>query len=160
MNMLNHGSDLGSNAIGSATEFCIGVALNPNAVNLDRERERLKQKIDAGAEFAITQPVFDAESLLRFLDSMAGMRMIPVVAGIWPLVSQRNAEFLKNEVPGVYVPDSVVSRMARCETKESALEEGILIARELLSALRRAIAGVQVSAPLGKVQSALRVIAD
>jgi homocysteine S-methyltransferase len=158
MNMLNHGSDLGNNPIGTATEFCIGVALNPNAVNLDRERERMKLKIEAGAEFAITQPVFDAEPLLRFLDSMKGSSMIPVVAGIWPLVSQRNAEFLKNEVPGVYVPDAVVSRMARCDTKESALEEGIAIARELLESLRGSIAGVQVSAPLGKIQSALKVI--
>ncbi|HVO38036.1 MAG TPA: bifunctional homocysteine S-methyltransferase/methylenetetrahydrofolate reductase [Spirochaetia bacterium] len=158
MNMLNHGSDLGNNPIGTATEFCIGVALNPNAVNLERERERMKLKIEAGAEFAITQPVFDADSLLRFLDGMRGSRMIPVVAGIWPLVSQRNAEFLKNEVPGVSVPDAVVSRMARCDTKESALEEGITIARELLSSLRGAIAGVQVSAPLGRIQSALKVI--
>jgi homocysteine S-methyltransferase len=157
MSMLNHGYDLGNNAVGATTEFCIGVGLNPNAVNLDRERERFKLKIDAGAEFAITQPVFDAQSLLRFLDGMGSAKTIPVVAGIWPLVSQRNAEFLKNEVPGVFVPDEVVARMARCETKEAALEEGIAIARELMEALRGAIAGVQISSPMGKVQSALRV---
>jgi len=158
MNMLNHGYDLGGNAVGATTEFCIGVGLNPNAVNLQRERERLAQKIDAGAEFAITQPVFDAPSLLAFLDGMRGAKMIPVVAGIWPLVSQRNAEFMKNEVPGVYVPDEVVTRMSRCDSKEAAMEEGIAIARELLEALRGVIAGVQLSAPLGKVQSALSVL--
>lgn len=155
MSMLNHGYDLGGNAVGATTEFCIGVGLNPNAVNLDRERERFRLKMGAGAEFAITQPVFDADSLLRFLDSMRGEKVIPIVAGIWPLVSQRNAEFMKNEVPGVSVPDEVVSRMARCETKEAALEEGIAIAREIMDALRGAIAGVQISSPLGRVQSAL-----
>ncbi len=155
MSMLNHGYDLGGNAVGATTEFCIGVGLNPNAVNLERERDRFRLKMGAGAEFAITQPVFDAGSLLRFLDSMHGETVIPIVAGIWPLVSQRNAEFMKNEVPGVSVPDEVVSRMSRCDTKEAALEEGIAIAREIMQALRGAIAGVQISAPLGRVQSAL-----
>ncbi len=158
MSMLNRGFDLGNNSVGSATEFCIGVALNPSAVNPDRERERMKRKIEAGAEFAITQPVFDAEPLLRFLDAMKGARMIPVIAGIWPLASQRNAEFMKNEVPGVYVPDAVVARMAKCDTKEAALEEGIAIARDILEALKGTIAGVQVSAPLGRIQAALKVI--
>ncbi len=157
MNMLNHGYDLGNNAVGAVTEFCIGVGLNPNAVNLDRERERFRLKIEAGAEFAITQPVFDAPSLLRFLDSMRGVKLIPVIAGIWPLASQRNAEFLKNEVPGVFVPDEVVNRMSRCDTREAALDEGIAIARELLSKLRGAVAGVQISSPLGRVQAALAV---
>ncbi len=157
MSMLNHGYDLGNNAVGATTEFCIGVGLNPNAVNLDRERERFKLKIEAGAEFAITQPVFDAPSLLRFLESMRGVKLIPVIAGIWPLASQRNAEFLKNEVPGVFVPDEVVARMSRCDSKEAALEEGIAIARELLEKLRGAIAGVQISSPLGRVQAALSV---
>ncbi|HUI71586.1 MAG TPA: methylenetetrahydrofolate reductase, partial [Spirochaetia bacterium] len=157
MSMLNHGYDLGGNAVGATTELCIGVGLNPNAVNLERERERFRQKIDAGAEFAITQPVFDAGSLLKFLDSMVGSKIVPVVAGVWPLVSQRNAEFMKNEVPGVFVPDEVVTRMSRCDTKEAALEEGIAIAREILEALRGAIAGVQISCPMGRVQPALSV---
>ncbi|HTP57756.1 MAG TPA: methylenetetrahydrofolate reductase, partial [Spirochaetia bacterium] len=115
-------------------------------------------KMEAGAEFAITQPVFDADSLLKFLDSMGATKLIPVVAGIWPLVSQRNAEFMKNEVPGVFVPDQVVARMARCDSKEAALEEGIAIAREILEKLRGAIAGVQLSCPMGKVQAALSVV--
>ncbi len=156
--MLNRGLDLGDNQVGSPTSFCYGVALNPSAVNPDRELERFKAKLDAGAEFAITQPVFDPEPLLKFLDKTRNLRQIPIVAGIWPLVSARNAEFMKNEVPGVYVPDSIVERMSACTTKEAALEEGAAIARELLKKLRGSIAGVQISAPLGKVQYALSII--
>ena len=157
-NMLNHGYDLGHNPVGRPTEYCFGVALNPSAVNPDRELERFHWKLEAGAEFAITQPVFDAQPLLRFIDRLRGVRTIPIIAGIWPLVSLRNAEFMKNEVPGVFVPDSVVARMARCDTKESALEEGTAIARELLEMLKNVVAGVQLSAPLGKVQNALNVL--
>jgi homocysteine S-methyltransferase len=158
VSMLNRGYDLGGNLVGKTTEYCLGVALNPNAVNLDRELDRLARKLDAGAEFAITQPVFDAAPLLRFLDRIRGLRRIPIVAGIWPLVSLRNAEFMKNEVPGVWVPDEVVSRMSRCDSKESSVEEGIAIAREILDALSGAISGVQISSPLGKVQYALAVL--
>ena len=158
MGMLNRGLDLGNNAVGKATEFCYGVALNPSAVNPDRELERFRMKLDAGAEFAITQPVFDPAPLLRFLEKAGGLRRIPIVAGIWPLVSLRSAEFMKNEVPGVYVPDSVVTRMSACDTKEAALQEGAAIARELLEKLRGAVSGVQLSAPLGKVQYALSII--
>lgn len=158
VSLLNRGSDLGGNLVGQITEFCLGVALNPNAVNLDRELDRMKAKLDAGAEFAITQPVFDAAPLLRFLERLAPAGGVRVVAGIWPLASLRNAEFMKNEVPGVWVPDHVVTRMAKCDTRESALEEGIAIAREILAELDGAIAGVQISAPLGKIQSALAVL--
>ncbi len=158
VSMLNRGYDLGRNPVGQPTEFCYGVALNPSAVNLEREHERFCQKRDAGAEFAITQPVFDAEPLLRFLDRAQGGRRVPVIAGIWPLVSLRMAEFMKNEVPGVSVPDSVIQRMSRCDTREAAVEEGTAIARELLEALRGAIAGVQVATPLGKVSYALAVL--
>jgi homocysteine S-methyltransferase len=158
VNMLNHGYDLGNNPVGRPTEFCYGVGLNPSAVNLDRELERMGYKIEAGAEFAITQPVFDAEPLLRFLDRMKGLRRVPIVAGIWPLVSLRNAEFMKNEVPGVFVPDAVIERMARCDTKEAAVEEGIAIARDIYAALKGVIAGVQTRAPMGKPQYALAVL--
>ena len=131
---------------------------NPCAVDLEREIERYYRKIDAGAEFAITQPVFDAQPLLRFLERAAGLRPVPVIAGIWPLVSLRMAEFMKNEVPGVYVPDAVVDRMAKCDTKESALEEGTAIARELLEALKGAVGGVQLSTPFGKIDDAMSIL--
>ena len=157
-NMLNHGYDLGHNPVGRPTEYCFGVALNPSAVNPDRELERFRWKMEAGAEFAITQPVFDAQPLLRFVDRLRGAPCIPIVVGIWPLVSLRNAEFMKNEVPGVFVPDSVIARMSLCDTKEAALEEGTAIARELLELLKGVAAGVQLSAPLGKVQNALNVL--
>jgi methionine synthase I (cobalamin-dependent)/5,10-methylenetetrahydrofolate reductase len=156
--MLNHGFDMGNNSVGAPTEFCYGVGLNPSAVNLERELARIRLKIEAGAEFAITQPVFDAEPLLKFMERMKGLRRIPIIAGIWPLLSLRNAEFMKNEVPGVFVPDSIIERMAKCDTKESAVEEGISIAKELYEALKGAVSGVQTRAPLGKMQYALAVL--
>jgi homocysteine S-methyltransferase len=114
--------------------------------------------VDAGAEFAITQPVFDPEQLERFLTQIAHVR-IPVIAGIWPLVSVRNAEFLANEVPGVMVPDEIIARMRRAneKSKEHAVAEGIAIAREMLERVRGSVQGVQVSAPFGKVELALQV---
>src|SRR5690606_275473 len=117
----------------------IGVGVNPGAVDLDHELKRFYWKVDAGAEYAITQPVFDVEQLFRFLERIEeeGLR-IPIVAGIWPLVSARNAEFLANEVPGVVVPDAVVERMRRASAvgKEHAVEEGLRIAQEMLAAAR------------------------
>ena len=155
---LNHGLDLGSNPIGKPTEFSIGVGVNPGAVNLDEEVRRFEWKVEAGAEYAITQPVFDTEQLRRFLDRIAHVR-IPIVAGIWPLVSFRNAEFLHNEVPGVNVTADILERMrtASDKGKEFAREEGIAIARESLAEVRDVIAGVQVSAPFGNVGYALQV---
>jgi methionine synthase / methylenetetrahydrofolate reductase(NADPH) len=158
VSMLNRGRDLGQNPVGAPTGFCYGVALNPSAVNGARELERFRAKLDAGAEFAITQPIFDARPLLEFLERSRGLRSIPIVAGIWPLVSLRNAEFMKNEVPGVFVPDAIIDRMGACDTREAALEEGTAIARELLQSLQGAVGGVQVSAPMGKVQYALSVL--
>jgi homocysteine S-methyltransferase len=158
VSLLNRGLDLGRNAVGEPTSFCYGVALNPSAVNTERELERFRWKLDAGAEFAITQPVFDPQPLLRFMERTRGLRHVPIIAGIWPLVSLRMAEFMKNEVPGVSVPDSVIDRMSRCDSKESALEEGTAIARELLEALRGAINGVQLSTPLGKIEFALTIL--
>ena len=157
---LNQGLDPGGNPIGTPTEFVIGVGVNPGASDLDHELKRFYWKVEAGAEYAITQPVFDVAQLLRFIERIdkEGLR-IPIVAGIWPLVSARNAEFLANEVPGVVVPDAVVERMRRASTlgKEQGIEEGIRIAQEMLSEALPAIQGVQVSAPFGKVPLALRV---
>jgi homocysteine S-methyltransferase len=155
---LNRGLDPGGNVIGTPTRFAIGVGVNPAAIDPAHEIRRFEWKVDAGAEFAVTQPVFDVEQLERFLARIEHVR-IPIVAGIWPLVSVRNAEFLANEVPGVVVPDDIVARMRRANerSKEHAVAEGIAIAREMLARVRGAVQGVQVSAPFGKVELALEV---
>jgi methionine synthase I (cobalamin-dependent)/5,10-methylenetetrahydrofolate reductase len=155
---LNKGLDPGGNSLGRPTAFTIGVGVNPAAFDPSYELRRFEWKVDAGAEYAITQPVFDVEQLERFLESIAHVR-IPIVAGIWPLVSARNAEFLANEVPGVVVPESVVKRMraASEKSKEHAVAEGIAIAREMLERVRGAVQGAQVSAPFGKVDLAVSV---
>ncbi|WP_425485839.1 bifunctional homocysteine S-methyltransferase/methylenetetrahydrofolate reductase [Gemmatirosa kalamazoonensis] len=158
---LNRGLDPGMNEIGAPTRFAIGVGVNPAAIDPAHERQRFAWKVEAGAEYAITQPVFDAAQLERFLRTIEDVR-IPVIAGIWPLVSARNAEFLANEVPGVTVPDAVLKRMraANERSKEHAVAEGIAIAREMLEAVRPEVQGVQVSAPFGKVELALDVFED
>ena len=155
---LNKGLDPGGNSLGRPTAFTIGVGVNPAALDPSYELRRFEWKVDAGAEYAITQPVFDVEQLERFLESIAHVR-IPIVAGIWPLVSARNAEFLANEVPGVVVPEAVLTRMraASEKSKEHAVAEGIAIAREMLERVRGAVQGAQVSAPFGKVELAVRV---
>jgi homocysteine S-methyltransferase len=159
---LNHGLDPGGNPIGEPTRFAIGVGVNPAAIDLGEELRRFAWKVDAGAEYAITQPVFDVEQLEVFLGKVwkSGVRQIPIVAGIWPLVSHRNAEFLANEVPGVTVPSAILDRMRRANerSKEHALAEGLEIARDMLAQIRREVQGVQVSAPFGKVELALDVI--
>jgi homocysteine S-methyltransferase len=155
---LNRGLDPGANAIGRPTSFVIGVGVNPAAIDPAHEIRRFEWKVDAGAEYAITQPVFDAAQLERFLKQIEHVR-IPVVAGIWPLVSHRNAEFLANEVPGVTVPAEIIARMKRAneKSKEHAVAEGIAIAREMFDRVRGAVQGIQVSAPFGKVELALQV---
>ncbi|HEY8227178.1 MAG TPA: bifunctional homocysteine S-methyltransferase/methylenetetrahydrofolate reductase, partial [Pyrinomonadaceae bacterium] len=158
VNKLNHGLDLGNNPIGQPTAFCIGVGVNPGAINLDEEIKRFEWKVEAGAEYAITQPVFDTDQLREFLKRVEHVR-IPIVAGIWPLVSYRNAEFLHNEVPGVRVTPSIMERMrvASAVSKEAGRDEGLKIARESLLEVRDIIQGVQVSAPFGNVKYALEV---
>jgi methionine synthase I (cobalamin-dependent)/5,10-methylenetetrahydrofolate reductase len=156
---LNHGLDPGGNPLGQPTRFVIGVGVNPAAPDLERELKRFAYKVEAGAEYAITQPVFDLAQLDRFLSRVERFR-IPIVAGIWPLVSLRNAEFLANEVPGVSVPSAVVERMraASARGKEEALAEGVRISREMLAAVAERVQGVQVAAPLGRVPVALDVL--
>jgi homocysteine S-methyltransferase len=158
---LNHGKDPGDNAIGTPTQFVVGVGVNPAPIDLEHELKRFAWKVEAGAEFAVTQPVFDAAQLENFLRRTEGAR-IPIVAGIWPLVSVRNAEFLANEVPGVSVPESIITRMRKAgeRSKEHAVAEGIAIAREMLDRVRAGVQGVQVSAPFGKVELALEVFGD
>ena len=158
VNKLNHGLDIGNNPIGDPTAFSIGVGVNPGAVNMEEEIRRFEWKIEAGAEYAITQPVFDTQQLREFLKRIEHCR-IPIVAGIWPLVSFRNAEFLHNEVPGVRVTPEIMDRMrtASALSKEAGRDEGLKIARESLAEVRDLIQGVQVSAPFGNVKYALEV---
>ena len=160
---LNRGIDLGGQEIVPGTSAVIGVGLDPTAIDKRREMDRFRQKIESGAEFAITQPVFDQESLLRFLDDIEkefGSTSIPIIAGIWPLASYRNAEFMKNEVPGVVVPDAIMKRMeaASSKSKEDQLNIGIEIAIEAVEKIRDRIAGVQISAPFGRIEIALSVL--
>jgi homocysteine S-methyltransferase len=158
VNKLNHGLDIGNNPIGQPTAFCIGVGVNPGAINLDEEIKRFEWKVEAGAQYAITQPVFDTDQLRDFLRRIEHVR-IPVIAGIWPLVSYRNAEFLHNEVPGVRVTPAIMERMREAAniSKEAGRDEGLKIARESLLEVRDVIQGVQVSAPFGNVKYALEV---
>ncbi|MFY9792384.1 MAG: bifunctional homocysteine S-methyltransferase/methylenetetrahydrofolate reductase [Candidatus Sulfotelmatobacter sp.] len=153
---LNRGLDLGGNPIGAGTGFVIGVGANPGLTDLDEEIRRFEFKVAAGAEYAVTQPVFDIRLLENFLRRIEHCR-IPVVAGIWPLVSVRNAEFMKNELR-VSVPDSILERMARAQTPEAARAEGVAIAREMLIAVRHTVQGAQISAPQGRYSSAVDVL--
>jgi methionine synthase I (cobalamin-dependent)/5,10-methylenetetrahydrofolate reductase len=158
VSLMNHGLDLGGNPFGEPTCFTIGVGVNPGHLDLEYELGRLDWKVKAGAEYAITQPVFDVRQLETFLRRIEHMHL-PVVAGIWPLLSYRNAQFMNNEVPGVSVPDDVMERMriASEKSKEHGLREGVAIARETLERVRNQVAGVQVSAPLGRVDLAIEV---
>jgi len=153
---LNHGLDLGGNPIGTGTGFVIGVGANPGLTDLDEEIRRFEYKVEAGAEYAVTQPVFDLRLLENFLRRIEHCR-IPVVAGIWPLVSVRNAEFMKNELR-VSVPDLILERMAHAQTPELARAEGVAIAREMLIAARQMVQGAQISAPMGRYSSAVDVL--
>jgi methionine synthase / methylenetetrahydrofolate reductase (NADH) len=157
LHRLNQGLDPGGNPIGQPTRFVVGVAVNQGA-DLEKELQRFAWKVDAGADFAVTQPVFDADQLKLFLDRARSP--IPVIAGIWPLASLRNAEFLANEVPGVQVPPSVVERMRRAQEHGTAAAraEGVAIAAEMIDAVKSLVQGVQVSAPAGRVSSALEAL--
>lgn len=156
---LNHGHDIGGNLVDPPTALFLGVGANPVAVSPDLEVQRYGAKLEAGAEFVITQPIFDPDSLFRFLDRVEALpRRVPVVAGVWPLISFKNAEFMRNEVPGVTVPDWIMERMSHCRTKEEGIDTGIAVAREICAAIAGRVAGFQVSAPLGKLDIALRVL--
>jgi len=156
---LNRGLDPGGNPLGAPTRFVVGVGVNPAAPDLDRELRRFAWKVEAGAEFATTQPVFDLDQLDSFLERVEEFH-IPIIAGIWPLVSLRNAEFLANEVPGVSVPSYILDRMRRASSKgkEEGLAEGVRISQEMLTAVAERVQGVQVAAPLGRVPVALDVL--
>jgi homocysteine S-methyltransferase len=154
---LNHGVDIGGQSIGQPTAFHIGVAANPAAMDLEQEVRRFRYKVEAGAEFAITQPVFDPSELERFLARIADFR-IPIIAGLTPLESLRHAEFMANELPGVHVPDAVIDRMRRADAAGRAQAEGIAIARETLAAIRPLVQGVQISTAAGAAETALTLM--
>jgi homocysteine S-methyltransferase len=151
--------DIGGKMLDKPTSFLVGVGVNPGAINLDYEISRFERKVEAGAEFAITQPVFDVRVLENFLKRVAHCR-IPILAGIWPLWSLRNAEFMHNEVPGAAIPSGIMERMRRAQDvgPERARQEGVAIAKEILGSIRGMVQGVQVSPPLGKYELALEVL--
>jgi methionine synthase / methylenetetrahydrofolate reductase(NADPH) len=154
---LNHGLDIGGQGIGTPTGFHVGVRVNPGAESLDSEVRRFEYKVEAGAEFAITRPVFDAatfERLYRRIESCG----IPFLAGVWPFASLIDAEFMANEVPGVRVPDQVLERMRRADSAEAAAAQGIAIARETVTAIRGMVQGVHIAAPGGRIEVALAVL--
>ena len=158
---LNRGLDIGSNAIGTSTNFTIGVAANPGVPEIENELRRFVYKVEAGAEYAITQAVFDLRLLQEFLEQVrerVGERMIPIIAGIWPLTSLRNAEYMKNDLR-IAIPEEIMLRMAQADTPGAARAEGIRIAQEMLKAVRPLVQGVQVSAPFGHYDVAAEVIA-
>jgi homocysteine S-methyltransferase len=153
---LNRGLDIGGNPTGASTKFVIAVGANPGSPNIDEEIRRFEYKVEAGAELAVTQPVFDIRLLEEFLRRIEHCR-IPVVAGIWPLTSTRNAEFMKNELR-VSIPDEIFARMAKATTVDAARAEGVAIARDMLAAVRHMVQGAQIAAPFGRYSCAVDVL--
>jgi len=156
---LNQGLDLVGQPIAPKTRTVIGVGADPNALDFQREIDRLRAKAEAGADYVTTQPVFDQDALKRFCEAIADLHL-PVIAGIWPFASLRNAIFMSKEVPGVIVPETILQRLAAAETADDQLQIGIDIARAAVAAVRPFVSGIQVSAPLGNVNTALRVIEE
>ena len=158
---LNHGAGPGNTMLKETTAFVLGVGANPASPDFNREVERTYKKKEAGAEYIITQPVFDIDQLFKYLKAIEDTHL-PVIAGVWPLASYRNALFLNNEVPGVTIPEDIIRRMekASSESKEKGRAEGILIAREIIDKVRSAIRGIQVSPPFGNIKTALQVIEE
>ncbi len=154
---LNRGCDVGGQAIGRPTAFHVGVVANPTAPNLDDEVRRFEYKVEAGAEFAVTQPVFDVDALDAFLARIEGVR-VPIVAAIRPFDSLRHAEYLANEVPNLRVPEALLERMRRAATPEGEAAEGLAIAREIVRSVRDRVQGIQVSGPPDAVLGVLEAV--
>jgi methionine synthase / methylenetetrahydrofolate reductase(NADPH) len=154
---LNHGCDVGGQAIGAPTGFHVGVSVNPAASNIDEELRRFDYKVEAGAEFVMTRPIFDLANFERFLKRIESARL-PIVAGVFPFESARNAEFIANEVPGARVPEALMERMRRADGQDAAAAEGIAIAQEIAARLRSAVQGIHVSTQSGNIDSALAVV--
>jgi methionine synthase / methylenetetrahydrofolate reductase(NADPH) len=154
---LNRGCDVGGQSIGAPTAFHVGVSVNPAASNVEQELRRFEYKVEAGAEFVITRPIFDLRGFEPFMKRIESARL-PIIAGVFPFESARNAEFLANEVPGVRVPDVLLDRMRTAEGRDAAVQEGIAIAGEIAAELRGVVQGVQVSTQSGDIDAALAVI--
>lgn len=157
VNNLNRGIDIARKLLKSQLSFTIAVGVNPVASNFNLELDRFSKKVEAGAEYAITQPVFDTQSFFKFLEAIEPFR-IPIVAGIWPFTSYKNAEFMKNEVPGVIVPDEILEKMYAAKNRQQALQTGIEIAREVMGEIDKHVAGFAISAPFGNVKIPLAVL--
>lgn len=155
VNNLNQGLDIGGNPMGSQTGLLIGVGANPGALNMDEELRRFAWKVEGGAEYVVTQPVFDLDLLELFLKNTEQYKL-PIIAGIWPLTSYRNAEFMMNELR-VPVPDEYMQRMRRADSAEKARAEGILIGQEMSARVRSMVQGAQLSAPFGRYEMAIQV---
>lgn len=156
MSRLNSGVDFAGNPLGRPTNFTIGVALNLAAPDMVKEAERLKRKIDCGAHFILTQPIYEPERLVRFLDDFRSP-LPPILGGILPLRSFRHAEFLHNEVPGIVIPDALRLRMAKAQDPK---REGIAIACELARSIKPMVAGVYIMPPFERYDMALAIIED
>jgi len=154
---LNRGCDVGGQSIGAPTAFHVGVSVNPAASNLEQELRRFEYRVEAGAEFVVTRPIFDLHAFEPFVKRIETAR-IPIIAGVFPFESARNAEFLANEVPGVRVPEMLLERMRAAEGRSGADAEGIAIAREIATHLRDAVQGIQVSTQSGDIDAALAVL--
>ncbi len=154
---LNQGLDIGGQAIGRPTAFHIGVMANPGSLDLDDQLRRFEWKVEAGAEFVLTMPVFDLGPFERFVSRIAHAKL-PIIAAVWPFESVLNAEFMANEVPGVQVPEPVLERMRRAEGGSHAAAEGIAIAREMAAGLKDLVQGVYVATPSGRLDEALAVL--
>lgn len=154
---LNRGVDPAGKALGASTQFVLATGAEPAALNYERELMRLRQKKEAGAEIVMTQPVYDPKVLEKFLADIAPLGL-PVLVGLLPLASYRNAEFLHNEVPGMQVPESVRERMRKAGSGPDARKEGVKIAREMLSAVRHRVAGAYIMPPFERFELALEVI--
>jgi len=162
---LNHGLDLGGDPIGDQTRFVIGCGCNPGFEPPDKEIDKYARKLDAGAEFVFSQPVYDPELLERFITGTSHLRRIPLFVGILPLASHRNAEFLHNEVPGMQIPDPIRARLAKAEGREAQRREGLKIAAESLRHARTfpEVVGAYIFPPFGRyaaVSDVLRLVEE
>jgi len=153
---LNHGCDLGGQPMGAPARFHIGVSVNPAAPNLDDELKRFEYKVEAGAEFVVTRPVFDVPAFELFLKRIESARL-PVVASLLPFESARHAEFIANEVPGTFVPEALLDRMRRARPDEAGAE-GVAIARALADGLRARVQGLHISTTSGRIEAALAIL--